>query len=444
MAALPTVGSDIGVWGTELNNYLSVGHGPGGQHPFMAYAQEYQAVGDGVTDDTVPLQNAINAVQNAGGGRVVISRPHLISSTLVVSANNVEIEGTSWAAQLIAAPGFSATPMLQVQRPGTDFRYGIRIAGIFLNGSSITGGVGGLDLQSCYGALVDHVRTRYLSGIAVHWNGASGQFGAYNYLRDCHITDGIGASAVGVQTDSSEWLTIAHGHIGYYQTSGNVAVKLQNLNNRVLGTSFDYCDTSVQCSFAGRNHIIGCQFDRGWNRFIYLQSAASCTVNGNFFGVLSGSGTDIIRADGVNNDKSVITSNSVQATSGWTNFYKEYSGIGGVNTIANNDTGALPLVLLTGRARGNTGYNPVGSVTPPTFPATTVAATNTTGYDVTAYIANGTAAITVIQVAGVAGTYVTTGMQIAASGWGSVRIPAGGSVKFTYASGTPTWTWMGE
>lgn len=94
--------------------------------------------------------------------------------------------------------------------------------------------------------------------------------------------------------------------------------------------------------------------------------------------------------------------------------------------------------------RANRGYNPIGQVTAPTFPATTVAATNTTGADVTAYIANGAAAITVIQIAGVGGTYVTTGQQIAASGWGNIRIPAGGGVKFTYASGAPTWVWMGD
>lgn len=112
------------------------------------------------------------------------------------------------------------------------------------------------------------------------------------------------------------------------------------------------------------------------------------------------------------------------------------SGTGNVNGL---------LSLLSPRlVKDNVGYNPIGQVTAPTFPATTVAATNTTGADVTAYIANGTAAITVVQVAGAGGTYVTTGLQIAASGWGVVRIPAGGSVKFTYASGTPSWVWMGD
>ncbi len=113
-----------------------------------------------------------------------------------------------------------------------------------------------------------------------------------------------------------------------------------------------------------------------------------------------------------------------------------FVGATGANAI---DATGQPAV-----ARANSGYNPIGQVTAPAFPATTVAAVNTTGVDVTAYIANGTSAITVVQVAGIAGTYVTTGLQIAASGWGSVRIPAGGGVKFTYAAGAPTWTWFGD
>lgn len=110
------------------------------------------------------------------------------------------------------------------------------------------------------------------------------------------------------------------------------------------------------------------------------------------------------------------------------------------SNIVDNST-----AVLSKHIWGNMGFNPAGSITAPAFPATTVAATNGTGFDATAYIANGTSAITVIQVAGQSnGAYVTTGMQIAASGWGSVRIPAGGGVKFTYAGGVPTWTWMGE
>jgi hypothetical protein len=77
-------------------------------------------------------------------------------------------------------------------------------------------------------------------------------------------------------------------------------------------------------------------------------------------------------------------------------------------------------------------------VTAPAFPATTVAVTNTTGVDVMAYILNGSAAMTVIKVNG-----ITTGLApIATTGNASVYLPAGATFSATYASGTPTWTWI--
>lgn len=78
-----------------------------------------------------------------------------------------------------------------------------------------------------------------------------------------------------------------------------------------------------------------------------------------------------------------------------------------------------------------------GVITAPSFPASTVAAINTTGADVQAFIANSTSAITAITL----GTTVT-GMTIPISGTAVIRVPKGQSIKFTYAGGTPTWTWV--
>jgi Pectate lyase superfamily protein len=124
-----------------------------------------------------------------------------------------------------------------------------------------------------------------------------------------------------------------------------------------------------------------------------------------------------------------------------------YSGASSGNNSFHDNifiSGTFITLASTDRTKNNIGYNPVGQVTAPSFPASTVAATNTSGVDVTAYIANGAADITVIQIAGAGGSYVTTGMTIAASGTANIRIPAGGSVKFTYASGSPSWTWFGD
>lgn len=74
---------------------------------------------------------------------------------------------------------------------------------------------------------------------------------------------------------------------------------------------------------------------------------------------------------------------------------------------------------------------------PPAVGATTAVVTNPYGVPFDVYIKNGAAAITVVAVNG-----STTGFQVAASGFGMVRIPPMGTIALTYASGTPTWTWF--
>lgn len=116
------------------------------------------------------------------------------------------------------------------------------------------------------------------------------------------------------------------------------------------------------------------------------------------------------------------------------------------NDIHDNilESGSVTIVGASTIVRNNPGYNPIGQVSAPSFPNTTVAATNQSGFDVTVFVANGAGAITQIQIAGAGGSYVNTNMQIGASSWGSFRLPAGASVKFTYGSGSPAWTWFGD
>jgi len=77
------------------------------------------------------------------------------------------------------------------------------------------------------------------------------------------------------------------------------------------------------------------------------------------------------------------------------------------------------------------------TVTTPAFPNTTVAVANTTGVDVMVYALAGAAGFTVIAVNG-----VTTGLVTAATASASIYLPAGQTIAFTYASGTPSWVWQ--
>jgi hypothetical protein len=78
------------------------------------------------------------------------------------------------------------------------------------------------------------------------------------------------------------------------------------------------------------------------------------------------------------------------------------------------------------------------AVTTPSVPATTVAATNTTGVNVIAYITAGSgASITQVKVGG-----TSTGLQLAAGATAPVYLPASQAIILTYSGGTLTWVWL--
>ncbi|HEV2235798.1 MAG TPA: glycosyl hydrolase family 28-related protein, partial [Ktedonobacterales bacterium] len=248
---------------------------------------------------TSPAPTATPTGTGKGGIIYFPASTYKINTGLVAAQDNLVFIGDGFASQILAGAGIT---MLTIQPPGPtgNFRYGLVVRDLFFNGNNVAS-TNGIDGFGLYAALFEHVRIRFVTGISIHLDGYSGGFGAYNYIRDCHITDG-GATAAGVQTDDSEWLTIQGCQFGFFSGGTGIAVKLQNLNNRIIGTSFDHNDTSVHLSFAGRNIVSGCQFDRGGPRYVYLQGAKESVVANNFFGNTIGTPVAVIVADSGSND----------------------------------------------------------------------------------------------------------------------------------------------
>jgi len=84
------------------------------------------------------------------------------------------------------------------------------------------------------------------------------------------------------------------------------------------------------------------------------------------------------------------------------------------------------------------GYTPAGSVTPPSVPATGVAATNTYPHDVQVYVND--------MVSGGNVTLNGTGVDSTNApndGNGMYILHPGDEIALFYASGSPTWVWFG-
>lgn len=110
MARLPSPGSDNGNWGDLLNEYLKVGHTPEGRHGGVFNVKEYGAKGDGSSDDTLAIQQTIDAGGQNGGFIFFPAGTYITSSSLLlgkVSANrllgysNLTIRGAGIGATVI-------------------------------------------------------------------------------------------------------------------------------------------------------------------------------------------------------------------------------------------------------------------------------------------------------------------------------------------------------
>lgn len=96
---------------------------------------------------------------------------------------------------------------------------------------------------------------------------------------------------------------------------------------------------------------------------------------------------------------------------------------------------AVPEVLVNPGYAASPALMTPGPITPPSIPASTVAATNTSGLPATVSISGGT--VTVVAVAAVGGSFVT----VATSTPCTVVVPPGGQIKMTYSVVPTSWGW---
>lgn len=249
--------------------------------------KHYGAVGDGVTDDTASIQSAIDAVNTAGGGTVLIPIGVFITDTLTLYSN-IAIRGLNRNKSIlkwIDAP--AAIAMFQCIGTSGNYKTGISFENL----------------------TIKHINT-ISSGEKRLINA---QYTSYCVVEDCVFTD-FSYSAITIsETESStkSWM-IRNNIFKNGRTSGARGVNLRTNGEYVsiLGNLFE--------------HI-------AWG--VYIEDAANTLISGNQI-TYAYSGIFISQTTaGTNNGKTIITNNQIN--------HAGVHGIYGYLMRANADRGVI-------------------------------------------------------------------------------------------------------
>lgn len=417
------------------------------------------ATGNGSTDDTTNINSTIALANTAGGVVYFPTGTYVISGTgLTPIKTGVTIRGAGKGATVIKpTAGFNAD-VISTPIPGTAGTAGfvqnfVGVEDLTIDGSNMTGTTAGQGngihfygvrysfIKNCnitavpnWGVLLDGDITNFSYSIQVQGNriinGAAGimatfseeNFIAFNDILQANLATAAAQPAFTPQSSVGYLVRLVS---GYCSLIGNV-----------IGSSGTYTSPAVQVENVGPTRIEGNRFDQPRYQAIKTNAANSMII-GNQIGNPSSVGSvEGIRLGSSNN---TIIGNKFDLTNGAAHFTyciaeaaAEANNIIQGNNLAAGTSGTISLnAASTGnRVSGNTGYNPVGSVTPPALPA----ATNNFGSDATVYVIGPT--VTGITVAG-----TVTGIVGNATGV-TVRVPSGSTVSLTYSTGTPSWTWF--
>ena len=142
--------------------------------------KDFGAVGDGVTDDTVAIQAAINSVQTTGGGKIELPPgTYKISSPLILSGSvGVWLTGT-WASII---KNVGTTDAIQIGDTSTDKTADIRLLGFQILGQAGTGI--GIYAKRQHSLRIEGVRTQFCGGDGIRLDGCYATWVIRNYTNN--------------------------------------------------------------------------------------------------------------------------------------------------------------------------------------------------------------------------------------------------------------------
>lgn len=453
------------------------------------------AKGNGTTDDTTAIQNTINAAQSAGGGTVFLpAGTYIVSSPLSITQPGVKVLGAgSNASTIRPSSGFSGAAIIAVTSAnGTAISdLGIVCANSTYSSNPAANGI---NVTTSYVAMLSNLYVAFVNGWGVQVSTSASATGYSPMLHNVFTTrckggihilgvspnTSIGATltnCAGDQAQAAEAFLIEDAVDVQMVNCGGYSVGSGIASVHVKGGGFIYCTTG---DFGASNATTGACFllENSANTNLGSVAITATTVQKGSTGLLVNGGGNILvegchvyynYGHGINlagGSQIVIVGNTFinNNQNGAANTYDLLdncfnpvivqgnmflspagSGVGQVaqavktvtqnawymNNVFGGASGANAFSGTPAVARGNVGYNPVGSLAAPAVPASGTAQTNTLGVDATVFVTGGT-----VSAVAIGGT--NTGLTS-----GTFRVPAGQTITLTY-SVAPTWTWFGD
>lgn len=425
----------------------------------------FGAKGDGTTDDTTAIQNAVTAASAASGKVYFPTGTYIVSATITVTGDGVVVEGAQrgdtdhpcGTIVRVTASAFTGTSLFSFQQSGTPAR---PLAGCGIRHISLDGNAGahsnidGVFLQA-FDAVLDDIEAAYFSGNGVHVQGlTSPAWNTYNTkLINSFIHNNTGH---GTFWDTASTDTLEVDCTIYYNTGDGSHVETSG--HFMVGNHYYSNSNNIFLDGVTGAQVVGCEIEDALKHGIVVNDIAG--VNGCYGTLISGCDLynngnsvnntydDIIVAPNqsrgcqvsitgnifhgnqsvVNTTRYGVNLNGAQAQACTVigNWFATGASYATAPVHANGNNTTLPCIVAD-----NTGVNPAGVQGPPSVPATTVAFTNPYNFNINVYIHGGT--VTVIAVNG-----TTTGLTS-----GSFWVGCGQTITLTY-SVAPTWVWMAE
>jgi hypothetical protein len=371
----------------------------------------YGAKGNGTTDDTTAIQNAVNAV--SGGVVFVPPGTYPISKTITVPWNNTLIGSGVGTVLKFTATG----DCLRMSNPTTPSQN-------YATQEDLSGGVRDLMIDGASAGT-----TAPSSGL--HIGDGLGYWLSHLFIRNF-----TAAGSVGLHLDNS---------VSWTEKLRAYGIMLSNnatccLIEQSTGTSsFEYCHLDAHCYLAsGQSAVVvqgGAQWDGAMTLAGNVQDGATAylTITGSSSGGAFSKIYDAqfwLRAETggtITSPPQTINfgsaSNVIQNCYGYMEFSGTWTASNAVPANLGNFRGIINGDTALQAAQGQ------GSVGTPALPATGVAYTNTFLANAAAYVSGGT--VTSIVVNG-----VTTGLTS-----GTFLLPPGATITLNYTV-APSWKWV--